>query len=225
MSLKIGAVLLAGGIGSRMGTPVPKQFLSLQDKPIVQHSLDVFISMPEIIEIVIVCSPEYRHLFFIDKCTAKLSFAMPGRRRQDSVYNGLQELLLNPILVCVHDAARPFITAPLVQRVAFAAEEHGAAVAALPVKFTIKESNVHKQVVCTPDRSSLWEIQTPQIVRYSLLQEGFEYANRHHLTVTDDASLIEQMGLPVQLVEGCHRNLKITTPEDLVIARALAKAL
>ncbi len=221
MSSKIGAILLAGGVGSRMGMPLPKQFMLLNGKPIAQHCLDVFASMPEIIEIVIVCAPEYCHMFDLTDLQAKLSFAMPGNRRQDSVYNGLQELSLNPALVSVHDTARPLITTSLVQRIADAADKHGAATAALPVKFTVKESDDFGFVICTPDRSTLWEIQTPQIMRLSLLQAGFANAHLKDLTVTDDVSLVELMGLPVQLIEGCHRNLKITTPEDLVIAQAL----
>ncbi|MBA3602362.1 MAG: 2-C-methyl-D-erythritol 4-phosphate cytidylyltransferase [Parachlamydiaceae bacterium] len=204
-----------------MGLPLPKQFLILNGKPIAQHSLDVFASMPEIIEIVVVCAPEYHHLFDLSSVQAKLSFALPGNRRQDSVFNGLQELSLNPTLVSVHDTARPLITATLVHRIADAAEKYGAATAALPVKFTVRESDDFGLVVRTPNRSSMWEIQTPQIVRLSLLREGFANAHVKGLNVTDDVSLVELMGLPVQLIEGCHRNLKITTPEDLVIAQAL----
>lgn len=222
MSLKMGAILLAGGAGLRMGSSTPKQFILLNGISIAQHSLDLFLSMPEIIEIVIVCAPEYRHLIAAKSSGAKLSFAMPGKRRQDSVYHGLQALTQNPSLVCVHDAARPLITDSLLRKVAFAADQHGAAAAAVPLKFTIKESNAQGQVVHTPDRSRLWEIQTPQIVRLSLLQKGFAHAHHHDLTVTDDVSLVELLGLPVQLVEGCYRNIKVTTPEDLALIQALS---
>ncbi|MGZ3632746.1 MAG: 2-C-methyl-D-erythritol 4-phosphate cytidylyltransferase [Parachlamydiaceae bacterium] len=218
----ISVILLAGGTGNRLPSPVPKQFLSLNGKPIIQYSLDVFATTPQVTEIVIVCAPEYRAHFSTSKLNPKikLSFALPGLRRQDSVYNGLNALEIPPSLVCVHDTARPLITPSLVQDIANAAEIHGAATAAVPVKSTIKESNRLNQVTQTLDRSLLWEIQTPQIIRYPLLKQGFDYATKHNITVTDDASLAELIGAPVQLVTGAYQNIKITTPEDLLIAEA-----
>lgn len=211
----IGVILAAGGIGTRMKTTTPKQFLLLKGKPIAQHSLELFDSMPEVAEIVIVCTPEHRQQFSAKTCRAKVTFAEPGARRQDSVYNGLQAMTLEHAFVCVHDAARPYITRTLVDRVIAEAKKHGAAVAAMPVKFTIKQADAQGMVVDTPDRSSLWEIQTPQIIRFALLKAGFDHAHQEGLTVTDDASLVEQLGVKVKLVEGCYSNIKITTPEDL----------
>lgn len=218
----ISVILLAGGTGSRLPSPVPKQFLSLNGKQIIQYSLDVFAEIAQVTEIVIVCAPEYRSLFTTSSINPKikLSFALPGARRQDSVYHGLSALAIPPSLVCVHDAARPLITPSLVQDIANAAEIHGAATAAVPVKSTIKESNHLNQVMRTLDRSLLWEIQTPQIIRYALLKQGFDYAIKHNITVTDDVSLAELIGAPVQLVMGSYQNIKITTPEDLLIAKA-----
>lgn len=211
----VGVILAAGGTGSRMQSDIPKQFLLSGGKPLVQHSLELFDSFPEVIEIVIVCAPEYRGLLSTKSCRARVTFADPGERRQDSVFNGLQALTQTLNFVCVHDAARPFITEPLVKRVFGAAKEYGAATAAMPVKFTIKEADKTGIVVKTPDRSCLWEIQTPQVIEMSLIKEGFDHANRHGLTVTDDTSLVEQLGVKVKLVEGCYGNIKITVPEDL----------
>lgn len=216
----IGVILAAGGVGSRMKTSIPKQFLMLKGKPIILHSLEVFNSIPEIAEVVIVCAPEFRTQFFSDQemfniNKTTITFANPGSRRQDSVYNGLQSMTMEHEWICIHDAARPYITKPLVERVFIEAQKHGSATAAVPLKFTIKEANAQGMVVNTPDRSALWEIQTPQIIRSNLLKEGFEYANQHQLTVTDDVSLIELLGNEVKLAEGCYSNLKITTPEDL----------
>jgi 2-C-methyl-D-erythritol 4-phosphate cytidylyltransferase len=210
----VGVILAAGGVGTRMKTTTPKQFLLLNGKPIAQHSLDLFDSIPEIAEIVIVCAAEFRHQFSVESCRAIITFAEPGSRRQDSVYNGLQALTLDHSLVCVHDAARPYVTRPLVERVFIEARKHGAAVAAMPVKFTIKEANALGMVVKTPDRALLWEIQTPQVIELALLKAGFDHAHRHQLTVTDDVSLVEHLGEGVKLVEGCYSNIKITTPED-----------
>lgn len=224
MQKKISVILSAGGIGTRMKSSIPKQFLPLNNKPIALHSFDLFASMSEVAEIVVVCSPEYRHLFVLPKhSSTRLHFASPGDRRQDSVYNGFQALTLQNSIVCVHDAARPFITPAIVQHVLAAALEHGAATAAMPVKFTIKEADSNAIVKRTIDRSTLWEIQTPQMIEYSLLQKGFEKMINQNLSVTDDVSLVELLGLPVKLVEGCYRNIKITTPEDMAIAHQFIK--
>jgi 2-C-methyl-D-erythritol 4-phosphate cytidylyltransferase len=215
---KLSVILLCGGKGTRMKSDIPKQFLSLNKKPVACYSFDVFKSMPEVAEIVIVSDTLYRHHFPLD-----IPFALPGERRQDSVFNGLKALQKNSRMICVHDSARPFIDQALVRRVIQAAEEHGAATAAMPVKFTLKEHDGNCLVKNTPDRSKYWEIQTPQIIRSDRFVEGFEFVNKNHLTVTDDVSIVESLGYPVKLVEGCYANLKITTPEDLALAEFLVK--
>jgi 2-C-methyl-D-erythritol 4-phosphate cytidylyltransferase len=223
MEHSLGVILLAGGIGTRMRSAVPKQFLPLHHKVVAQHSFDVFLSMPEINEIVVVCPSDYHHLFKKSHHRAQLSFALPGKRRQDSVYNGLLALQQKCTLVCVHDAVRPMITVPLVRRVIEAAAQHGAATAGMPVKFTVKECDPQHLVVQTPDRSRIWEIQTPQVVKTDLLKKGFSYAYQHNIDVTDDVSLVELLKHPVKLVEGCYTNIKITTPEDLTFLEQLLK--
>lgn len=218
-------ILVAGGVGSRMKASIPKQFLTLKHKPVVKYSFDLFMTLPDVAEIVVVCAPDYRHLFEPHHNEVQLTFALPGERRQDSVNNGLQAIKSTASLVCVHDSARPCITIPLVKRVIEAARLHGASAAGMPVKFTIKEVNGQHFVANTPDRSFIWEIQTPQIIRKQWLQEGFAHALKHNLTVTDDVSLIELLKKPVKLVEGCYTNLKITTPEDLIFAEQLIRPL
>lgn len=213
-------IFLAGGTGSRMGSKMPKQFLELGGQPIAWHSLEVLLSMPETTEMVIVCDPSLRHHF---GSQISCKWASPGPRRQDSVYNGLQQIERTADYVCIHDGCRPFITPPLVRRVFESARSCGASAAGMPVKFTIKEINRQNAVVNTPDRSLYWEIQTPQIVRHSLLMSGFEKALAENLTVTDDVSLAELMGVPVQLVEGAYANIKITSPDDLAMAQTLLK--
>jgi 2-C-methyl-D-erythritol 4-phosphate cytidylyltransferase len=216
-------ILVAGGVGTRMQTAIPKQFLHLNKKEVARHSFDLFAALPEIKEIVVVCAEAYRHIFDTKKENVKVSFAQPGERRQDSVYNGLQAMTTECPFVCIHDAARQFITQEIVQRVLDAAREHGAAVAGMPLKFTIKECSASKLVQKTPDRSCLWEIQTPQAIETNLLKQGFAHAHKHNLTVTDDVSLIELLGLPVKVVPGCYRNIKITTPDDLAFSELLLK--
>ncbi|MFI5343197.1 MAG: 2-C-methyl-D-erythritol 4-phosphate cytidylyltransferase [Chlamydiales bacterium] len=208
-------IFLAGGVGSRMQAEVPKQYLLLQNKPLALHSFEVFLSLPEVEEIIVVCEKEYEHLFN----HAKLIFAPPGIRRQDSVFNGIQALkhAQENRLVCIHDSARPLIDVDLVRRVVHMAGDWGAAVAGVQVKSTIKLCDAAQVVVNTLDRSHLWEIQTPQVVGLNLLKEGFKQAHERNLTVTDDVSLVELIGKPVKVVEGSYRNIKVTTPEDLIL--------
>lgn len=214
---KIGLVLLAGGQGARMQTPLPKQFLLLDEKPIAQHSLDILLKCASIVETVIVCASEYRESFN----GYHVAFADPGTRRQDSLYNGLKCLSSTLKWVCVHDAARPFITLEMLERLIASRNEVKAATLAVPVKSTIKETCENAFVTRTLERSSLWEIQTPQLVSKEVLEAGFGFAIEHALTVTDDVSLAELIGHPVKLVFGGYQNIKITTPEDLLIAQCL----
>lgn len=212
----ISVILLAGGKGSRMQSEVPKQYLNLGNKPLVQYSFEVFLSLEEINEIVVVCDPSFQHLF--SSQTKPVNFALPGERRQDSLYNGLQQTSPQSTLICVHDAARPCIDQALVKRVLEAGTLHGAATVGQPVRFTIKQTDHSHFVTATPPREYVWEIQTPQVVKKSLLEEGFAYAIKNKITVTDDVSLVELCGHPVKLVEGSPHNIKVTLPSDLTIA-------
>ena len=219
------AILLAGGTGTRIQSQIPKQYLELENKLIAFYSLDVFNEMPEIDEIIIVCDPQYQSYFtsYLIQPKKRLKFAQPGKRRQDSLFNGFQKSDPKSDLICIHDAARPFITPSLVQRVLDAAKKHGAATVGMPIKFTVKETQENLFVKQTPNRSFIWEIQTPQVLRPHLLTKGFEIAIEKGLTVTDDVSLAELIPHPVKLVEGCHANIKITTPEDFLLAQHMSK--
>lgn len=219
---KTSAILLAGGIGQRMQSNTPKQFLELDKKPIALYSFQLFLDMPEIDEIIVVCHNDFKDLFK-SVHSKRVWFALPGERRQDSVYNGLQAT--SHELICVHDAARPFIDRDLILKVLEAGEKYGAAAVGVPVIFTVKEIDGQNFVRNTPDRTSLWEIQTPQVLERGIIIEGFAYAKQHHLTVTDDVSLAELIGKRVKLVKGSHTNLKMTVPNDLAIANHILKTL
>jgi len=216
--MKCSVIIVSGGVGRRMGTDCPKQYLILKDKAVVLHSFALFDAHPQVSEIIVVCAPEYRSLFEEAKGQKPLIFAEPGPRRQDSVYNGLKEVSSSSELVSVHDAARPLITADIITRSIKEGATHGAAVVGMPLAFTLKETHGDGFVAATVDRSRFWEIQTPQVIQKSLLEKGFVNANEKQLNVTDDVSLVEHLGLPVKLVEGSPDNLKITTPKDLIIA-------
>lgn len=212
-------ILAAGGVGSRMGHAIPKQYLPLAGKPIALHSFDLFCRMEEVDEIIVVCEEPYRKLF---SCTNKpLFFADPGKRRQDSIFNGLSRASDRADLICTHDAARPFIEKETFLALLEKALAVGAATLAAPVICTIKQSNPNRIVEKTLDRSSLWEIQTPQALTRDLFLRGFKYANENKIEVTDDTSLAELLHAPVALVPSLHRNFKITTPFDLAVAETL----
>lgn len=211
-------IFLAGGIGSRMGSPVPKQFLPLSGKPIALHSFELFARSPEIDEIVVVCEPSRRALF---ECEKPLRFALPGKRRQDSVYSGLLHTSAQSRYVLIHDSARPFLDSAGIRSLLAAVQRTGAAALAAPVTSTIKEACLSHLVQRTLDRSRLWEMQTPQALLRSLLFTAYEHAIRNHLDITDDISLAESIGHPSEIVPYTPRNFKITTPFDLAVAETL----
>lgn len=216
--MSISAILVAGGVGTRMKATTPKQFLLLKTKPIALYSFETLGACPRIREIIVVCDPQYRFLFPVSPA---VKFAIPGTRRQDSVYNGVQLLSPDCEYVCIHDSARPFLTATDLENILDAAIAHGAATLAIPAKNTIKEEDGSGFIHRTLDRSKLWEMFTPQVAKVSLLKQGFAIAQANQLDVTDDNALIELIPHPVRLVRGSASNIKITVPEDWQIAETL----
>ena len=222
---KCSLVLLAGGSGSRMKADRPKQFLDLLGKPVLQWDLELLLGIKELDRVVLVIAEEFRDMPFLKPSLTdeRLVFANPGEERQNSVENGLAQVPEDCTLVAIHDAARPLVTMDAIERCFADAAEHDAAVLAVPCKPTIKESNDGEFVLKTLDRSKLWDIQTPQIMRPQMLRDGFKNANQKDLAVTDDVSVVELMGKPVKLTVGEYTNLKLTTPEDMIIAETILK--
>ncbi|WP_339157791.1 2-C-methyl-D-erythritol 4-phosphate cytidylyltransferase [Paenibacillus sp. FSL W8-0186] len=212
-----GAIIVAAGRGTRMGTKESKQYLMLQDKPIVVHTLEVFDRHPLITEIVLVTGEQdvERVRAWIDEygIITPIKVIPGGAERQHSVYQGL--LQLSSVWVLVHDGVRPFVTEEQVTACYEAAVKHQAAVLAVPVKDTVKQVDEQGWVTATPDRRSLWAIQTPQAFRRSDLMRAHEEAAKEGFVGTDDSMLAERMGIPVRVVEGAYGNIKITTPDDL----------
>ncbi|KRE44372.1 2-C-methyl-D-erythritol 4-phosphate cytidylyltransferase [Paenibacillus sp. Soil522] len=218
-----GVIIVAAGRGTRMGTKESKQYLQLADKPILVHTLELFQSMETVKEAVLVVGSDdiercrtWVLQYGITKVTAVVA---GGKERQHSVYCGLQELTTDWVMV--HDGVRPLVTADAVRACCAQAEQSGASVLAVPVKDTIKQVNEAGVIVSTPDRRSLWAIQTPQAFRRVLLLEAHERALAEQFVGTDDAMVVERMGVSVTVAEGEYTNIKITTPEDLPWAEFL----
>lgn len=219
---KLAVVIPAGGVGTRFGGRLPKQFVKLRRVPILVETVAHFTRHPAVIAIV-VAAPEIhvertrRALVRITR-RAPVTVVQGGGMRQDSVWLALQAVPRDADIIVVHDAVRPLITRRLIDAVVRAAVESGAAICALPIAETVKR--VRDDVVeATLDRSELWAVQTPQAFRADLLREAHEKARRDSIVGTDDAMLVERLGHSVRVVRGLAENVKITTPEDLRRAR------
>lgn len=217
------AIVLAAGQGKRMGTTVQKQYLEIGGKPVLYYSLYEFSQCEFIDEIILVvgenqkeyCEREIVSKYQIPKVKA---IVKGGAERYHSVWNGLQ--YASDGYVFIQDGARPFINETILQRAYSAVQACKACVVGMPVKDTIKVSDAQGFVADTPDRSRLWQVQTPQVFDTSLVKTAYEkLMQKEQKNVTDDAMVVELMlGHKVKLVEGAYENIKITTPEDLEIA-------
>ena len=223
---KCTAIILAAGQGKRMGTKVQKQYLEIQGKPILYYSLRAFEESAVIDEIILVVGKEQKEYCqeqIVNKygITKVKSIVEGGKERYHSVWNGLLEV--TDEYVFIHDGARPFINDAILQRAFDAVQVHRACVVGMPVKDTIKVADENGFVEETPERSRLWLIQTPQVFETALVKEAYSRLMKEDIIkVTDDAMVVEQMlGEKVKLVEGSYENIKITTPEDMVVASAL----
>jgi 2-C-methyl-D-erythritol 4-phosphate cytidylyltransferase len=210
--LDCSVILLSGGVGSRFGSSLPKQYHLLLGKEIILHSLDLFLSL-EFPEIIVVCSEQEEPIFG----GKNVIFARQGKRRQDSMLSGLKKATLD--FVCIHDGARPLVRKEDVIKCYLAAKKNGAAALGTRVADTIKKEE--NGSITTLDRASLWQMQTPQIIKRELLLKAVENLG----TVTDDLSIIENFGHTPAIIEGSASNIKITNPIDLQIAEVLCNAI
>ncbi len=217
------ALIVAAGSGTRVGGDVPKQYLPLAGRAVLRHSAETFLRHPAIAGVGVVISAEHRARY--DAATAGLQMLPPvvgGTTRQESVRNGLESLAgLQPARVLIHDAARPLLSAAIIDRAVAALDDASAAIVAVPVADTLKREDGGR-IAETVDRRGLWRAQTPQAFRYAEILAAHRSAAG--AAMTDDAAVAEAAGLPVKLVMGADDNFKITTAEDLRRAERLVGA-
>ena len=222
------AIIPAAGSGTRVGGQIPKQFLQIAGAPILAHTMQRFIECDDIGALAIALPSdklnEYRDRVQSEDVRKPVFYVGGGAERSDSILNALNAVAhLNPEIVAVHDAVRPFVSPAQISAVIAKAREVGAAILALPVTDTIKEVE-NGLIQRTIDRRRVWRAQTPQAFRYDLLMRAnleARAANLSSALTTDDALLVERLGVPVAVVEGSANNIKITTPEDLILAEKL----
>jgi 2-C-methyl-D-erythritol 4-phosphate cytidylyltransferase len=222
------AIIAAAGAGTRMASDRPKQFLLLAGMPVIFHTLKPFEECEQIHEVIVVLPAEESagFLSLVAKYgLRKVARVVPGGvTRADSVKRGLMAIRsATAEIVAVHDGVRPFVTVAEIDRTIAAAQSDGAAILVTPVTDTIKQVSDHS-VVKTLDRGGLRRALTPQCFRYELLRQAYQRADVNDPSLTDESALVEQLGKRVTVVEGSSRNIKITTPADLLIAEAFLAA-
>ena len=222
---KYTAIVLAAGAGKRMNTKVHKQYLEVAGKPVLYYTLKAF-EESAVSDIVLVtgageedyCQKQIIKKYGFEKVKAIVT---GGKERYHSVYQGLLAAE-GADYVLIHDGARPLVDSAIIQRSMDAVLKYQACVVGMPVKDTIKIVNEEQFAKETPDRNKLWQVQTPQTFSYILVKEAYQkMLEQEDTAITDDAMVVERMtSVPVKLIEGSYRNIKITTPEDLLVAEA-----
>ncbi len=229
--LKKYVIIVAGGQGTRMNTELPKQYLLIEERPVLMHTINCFLHGNSLPDIVLVLHRDM-HPYWADLCMQH-GFQVPhhivygGDSRFESVRNGLQYILetetaaLENVLIAIHDAARPVVSQELVDRCFSETIHYGATTAAVQSTNSIRLGDIDKSIAT--DRQRVWIVQTPQTFRADILKKAFTQPEME--SFTDDASVVEKMGYPVRLIPGDQRNIKITFPEDLAIAHLYLKTL
>ena len=222
--MRVSAIIPAAGIGKRFHRDLPKQFLTINDKPILAYTLQR-VHACEKIDAIYLVVPEDKIRHCEKEVVGKEGFPKVkkviagGRERQDSVYHGIRELDQGVDIVVIHDGVRPFVDPKMFSDVIDEAEKYGAAITAIPEIDTVKKVSAEGTVEETLDRESVWRVQTPQAFQYDIIKKAFEEAFQDHYYGTDDSSLVERAGYRVKVIPGKPSNIKITTPEDLEFGR------
>jgi 2-C-methyl-D-erythritol 4-phosphate cytidylyltransferase len=224
------AIILAGGAGKRMGASTNKQFLLLDNKPIIVRTLQTFEECRAVDGIYLVVNQKdlpiiQEEILETYRFNKVVKLVMGGRLRQDSVRIGLEAIEDPCDIVIIHDGARPFVTPSFIEKGIYLMEMFDAIIPALPMKDTVKVISKEGFVVKTLERDSLWHVQTPQTFKYELIIKAYREGMTKKLYGYDDATFLEYMGKKVKVIEGSPYNIKITTPEDLVMARGVLSQL
>ena len=223
-------IVLAGGKGSRMQSDVPKQYMELLGKPLLYYALKAFedSDAEQVVLVTAEGDEEYCRKELVERFgfTKVVAIVAGGAERYASVWNGLKCLKeQEPDYVLIHDGARPLVTAELINRMITETEQYEACVAGMPVKDTIQMTDESGTITLTPKRDSLWTAQTPQSFAFTLAYDAYEQLMQEsEINVTDDAMVVGLYhDIPIQMVRGSYTNIKVTTPEDLVLAEAFLK--
>jgi len=224
----VSVIIAAAGMSNRMGSKINKQFIAIDGKPILAHTIEKFEKCRYIDEIILVskeeeieyCRKEIVRKYKFNKVA---NIIRGGKERQDSIYNGILALNERTNIVLTHDGARPFIKIENIKDGILGVVENGACVVGVPVTDTIKVVKEDSNIESTPKRSMLWAAQTPQCFYKDLLIKGYESAIKEGFSGTDDSSIVERIGYDVKMIMGSYDNIKITTPEDIVLAESLFK--
>ncbi|MDD5618490.1 MAG: 2-C-methyl-D-erythritol 4-phosphate cytidylyltransferase [Candidatus Omnitrophica bacterium] len=223
--MKVCVLVPAAGLGKRLKTKVIKPLVLINKQPIIIHTLRKLSSHPLVSEIIVIFNSKHitrlKSLIKRNKIKKIKAVVKGGATRAQSVKNGLKEVK-GADLVLIHDGVRPFIKHKIITQAINKALQCGAAIVGMPVKSTIKRVNDKKtEVSCTLRRDEVWEIQTPQVFKKDLIMKAYENIDSNNANITDDAFLVERLGQRIALVKGSSFNIKITTPDDLILAKAI----
>ena len=225
--MKATAIIVAAGEGRRVGAGISKVYLPIGGRAVLLRTLDQFFRAKRVDDVIVVIAKQdlvrCRSLLDSDPQAREQSWIVQagGSSRQESVNRGLEKVSSDCDVVVIHDGARPFVSPELIDRVVETASARNAVVVGVPVRDTIKVISADGQILSTPARDCLWEIQTPQAFERNLICEAHQAAQRKNEVATDDAALVESLGKPVYMIDGERTNIKITLPEDLLFAEAL----
>ncbi|MBT8373713.1 MAG: 2-C-methyl-D-erythritol 4-phosphate cytidylyltransferase [Deltaproteobacteria bacterium] len=223
----VSAVIVAAGKGIRMNHVIRKQYLPLAGRPVLSHCLTLFEKCDFINKIILVVPQDdfdYCQNAILPGLKRKIDLIAGGKKRQESVYNGLITLGENNGIVIIHDGVRPFVNREMIDSCVTGAKKHGACIIGIPVQDTLKKVNSLRNIETTIERKNIWFAQTPQAFQYEIIRKAHEDARLKGYVGTDDAFLVEQMGHPVKILKGNRNNIKITTREDLKLAQAILQS-